>query len=490
MENGKSESVKKYTMSFIALALAMVIPVLAFAAVTMMTKPQFSETFLGELSEKYDRLRSVDGEKVVLIGGSSLAFGIDSDAMEAVIGRPVVNFGLYATLGTKVMMDLSKSGLSRGDVVVICPEMDTQTLSLYYNSEAMWQACDSDMSLLLHIGKDNIGDMAGGFWGYAASKIRYANSGGLDVTGVYAKSSFDEYGDIVYERPYNQMTLGFDPNKYITLSGEIFDGDFIDYVNDYVAWAHRHGVDVYFSFPPMNEDAVLTTDEEEIHAFYQFLHDNLDCEVISEVGDYILDAGYFYDSNFHLNDAGVPIRSMQLCEDIMRAIGKTDAVEIVYPDIPDVPVVDDEQKPVTETDFTETAADAFIVEDFGEGVVISGIADAGKSLDTIVIPREIGGKRVLALGASAFADADAMKTLVIFDNVVQIYDGFLSGAAAIENVYIYNTDCNSVAIGAELLSGLGTPPTILVPYESYGSYVSDYFWGIYAGRLSVIDPPQ
>ena len=489
MENG-SNTAKKYTMSFIALVLAIVIPVLVFTVTVMMMKPQFSETFLGELPEKYDRLRSAGDGKIVLIGGSSLAFGIDSGEMESVIGRPVVNFGLYATLGTKVMLDMSKSGLSRGDIVVLCPEMDTQTLSLYYNSEAMWQACDSDMSLLFRIGADNIGDMAGGFWGYAASKIRYANSGGLDVTGIYAKSSFDEYGDIVYERPYNQMTLGFDPNKYITLSGEIFDDDFIEYVNDYVAWARRRGIEVFFSFPPMNEDAVLTTDEEEIHEFYQFLYENLDCEVISEVGDYVLDAGYFYDSNFHLNDAGVPIRSMQLCEDIMRAIGSTEVVEIVYPDIPEVPVKDDEQHAVTETDFTETSADAFIVEDFGSGVMISGIADPGKTLDTIVVPREIGGKRVLALGNAAFANASAMKTLVIFDNVVQIYDGFLSGATSIESVYLYNTDCNSVAIGAELLSGLGTKPTILVPYEAYGSYVSDYFWGIYAGKLSVIDPPQ
>ena len=485
---------KKYRLSFIAAALAVLIPAVIFASLMFIIPGQFGETFLGELSEKYDRLRGAGENKVVLIGGSNLAFGIDSAAMESVIGRPVVNFGLYATLGTKVMLDMSKSGLKSGDVVVICPEIDPQTLSLYYNAEAMWQACDSDMSLIFRIGADNIGDMAGGYWDYIISKMRYAESGGIDVTGVYAKSSFNEYGDIVYERPYNQMALGYDPNKMISLTSDIFSEDFIDYVNEYITWAKLHGVDVYFSFPPMNRDAVTTYEEEEIRAFYQFIYDSLDCEIISDIRGYILDAGYFYDSNFHLNDAGVPIRSMQLANDIMRAVGIGDYVEVVYPDIPEVPDdVDGPDSPgdaIDVGDFTETDGDAFITAEFGSGVVITGVTEAGGNLETIVIPRKIDGKAVLAIGEGALSGAGSMRTLVIFDNVVQIYDGFLSGAGAIENIYLYNTNCGSVSIGAALLSGVNTRPTIHVPFESYGSYVSDYFWGIYAGSLSVIELPE
>ena len=41
---------------------------------------------------------------------------------------PVVNFGLYANLGTKLMLDLSRSGIGAGDVIVVAPEMNEQTL--------------------------------------------------------------------------------------------------------------------------------------------------------------------------------------------------------------------------------------------------------------------------------------------------------------------------------------------------------------------------
>ncbi len=482
---------KNAKISFIAILLAIIVPAVTLVTVCLATPSQYGETFLGELSEKYDRLRDIKEDKVVLIGGSSLAFGVDSKTMEEHLGMPVVNFGLYATLGTKVMLDLSKSGVRRGDIVVICPEIDAQTLSLYYNAEAMWQACDSDMSLLFGIGADNVGDMIGGFWGYLSDKLEYARGDGLNVSGVYTKAAFNEYGDIIYERPYNQMTLGYDPNKMITLSETVFDESFVEYVNSYVRWAKMKGATVYFSFPPMNREAVLTTDADELHAFYQFLSDSLDCEVISDVSNYIFDGGYFYDSNFHLNDAGVPIRTMQLVEDIKRAEGNTDAVEIVYPEIPEVPVIDDGGEGVGgETDFTETDAAQLVFEEFGSGLIVTGVKGDALTADTIVIPKKADGKAVLAIKDGAFAKCTKLKTLVIYNNIVQIYDGFLSGCNTIEEIYLYNSDCSSVSIGAELLKGVSVKPSIKVPYEAFGSYVSDYFWGIYSSNLTVISAPE
>ncbi len=478
---------KKIKISFIALILAVLIPAIALVIVSAATPSQYGETFLGELGAKYDRLKDTDGDKIVLIGGSSLAFGVDSATMEEYLGRPVVNFGLYATLGTKVMLDLSKSGVSRGDTVVICPEMDSQTLSLYFNSEAMWQAVDSDTSLLFGIGADNTGDMIGGFWDYLSAKLGYARGEGLSVTGVYTKAAFNEYGDISYERPYNQMTLGYDPNKMITLTRDIFAEDFVDYVNAYIRWAKLRGVTVYFSFPPMNADAVLTTDEAELSEFYQFLSDSLNCEIISDVSDYILDAGYFYDSNFHLNDAGVPIRTMQLVEDIRRAEGNIEAVEVIYPEIPEVPVIEKDETSSGGSDFTETSADCFVFEDFGSGLAIAGVKGDALSAETVVIPKKADGKAVLAIKDGAFKSCTALKTLVIYDNIVQIYDGFLSGCSTVSEVYLYNSNCSSVSIGAELLSGIASPPTVKVPKDAFGNYVADYFWGIYASNMSVIE---
>ena len=144
---------RAYRVFFIMLAVVIVLPLIAALSICFAIPPQYSETYLGELAAKYERLKDTDGAKIILIGGSNLAFGVDSATIEEYMNMPVVNFGLYATLGTKLMLDLSKANIDKGDIIVVCPEMDPQTLSLYFNAEAAWQAADSDYSMLLHVGE-------------------------------------------------------------------------------------------------------------------------------------------------------------------------------------------------------------------------------------------------------------------------------------------------------------------------------------------------
>ena len=197
-----SNQVKNW-IKLIALILAVLIPFGAVLGIAAFAKPVYGQTFLGELAPKYERLKAIDEPKVIIVGGSSVAFGLDSALLEQHVGMPVVNFGLYATLGTKIMMDLSKANINEGDIVVLAPEMDAQTLSLYFNAEAALQGMESDWSMLRYIDSDNHSDLVGGLYEYLTSKIKYLREGLLDPAGVYNRDSFNEYGDIVYERPHN-----------------------------------------------------------------------------------------------------------------------------------------------------------------------------------------------------------------------------------------------------------------------------------------------
>ena len=134
---------KKNIIISILTILILIAPLCIVTATTLTAPCQYDKTFLAELTHKHERLKSINEEKIVLIGGSSLAFGLDSKKLEEYTGRPVVNYGLYATIGTKAMLDMSRSHINEGDIVVICPETDKQTYSLYYNAHSMWQAIDT-----------------------------------------------------------------------------------------------------------------------------------------------------------------------------------------------------------------------------------------------------------------------------------------------------------------------------------------------------------
>ena len=325
----------------LAAVIAIISPFAIVIAAATLTPPQYSNTFVGALNEKYDRLHSIDEPKLVVVGGSSVVFGVDSAMIEKYVDMPVVNFGLYAALGTKLMLDLSRSAIGKGDVVVLSPELDPQTLSLYFSSEQTLMALDDDFSMFHDLAVDNKLSVLGGMWRFATDKIDLMISGRvMDPPGVYNAKNFDERGDLSYARPSNIMNAYYDPNKKITLTEDILDPEFVDYLNEYIDYCERRGATVLFAYCPLNELAVVNSHsqpEENLQArrdFHEHLASVINCDVIGDIEYAIMDAAYFYDSNFHLNDAGMALRTIRLTKDILAALGKSVDVNEPIPEKP------------------------------------------------------------------------------------------------------------------------------------------------------------
>ena len=482
----------KIIVIFVALLLVFLLPFATVLTVALGLSPVYEETFVGELGEKYDRLNSLDGEKIVVVGGSSVAFGLDSAALEREVGMPVVNFGLYANLGTKLMLDLSRSGVGEGDIIVLAPEMNDQTLSLYFNSETTLQALDGNFGMLKSIDRENYEALIGASWGFAADKLVYTVSGRApENSGAYMKKWFNEYGDNIYDRPYNEMSV---TPKNITLDYkyESEDGtvseyeEFIDYVNKYVEFCTGKGATVYFSFPPMNEIALTDYNtEENISAFYDNLVSSLHCKIISDINDYIMNEGYFFDSEFHLNDAGVNIRTANLANDLKRELGMTNKTNLELPDPPGYRpsdfVGDDTEEKDTNPYFELEAG----VNGAGQNVwYIVGLKDEGKRQTDLVIPNNVDGVPIVGIKEGAFAGS-SLCTLTLGKNISFIASRAFADADELVAVYITEPDPSKITVpnGFDengLATEGGNPALkIYVPEEAFFDFVADYFWGDY-----------
>ena len=103
---------RKTVIAAILLAVPLVLLCFAF-----LLPPQYDETYLAGLQDKTFYLKSAKGKKIVLVGGSGAAFDVRSDLLEEQFpGYSVVNYGLYAGLGTTVMLELSKPYIGKGDL--------------------------------------------------------------------------------------------------------------------------------------------------------------------------------------------------------------------------------------------------------------------------------------------------------------------------------------------------------------------------------------
>lgn len=471
---------KKSWLRFIAFLLIFALPIVAVGAVAFAFPAEFSESYVGEFANKVDRLYETEGEKIVFIGGSSLAFGLDAKLLSETLGKSVINFGLYASLGTKVMLDYSKGAIGEGDIIVIAPEMNAQTWSLYFNAETLWQALDGRFDLLRHLDSEHIPAMLGSFWKFAATKAKYMQSGESTATGIWAASSFDEYGFIRNNRTkdYNTMMNGVDSTMQIDFNTDMISMDFVDYLNDYIAYAEEKGAAVYLSSCPMNEAALSTEisfDELMVSydAYLQFLKENVKCELLGEPANMLYPSGYFFDSNFHLNSAGATVHTRQLALDLAPLCGLTaEDIVIEIPEAPEIPI----EEIVYEYDENEVY---FIFEETETTVNIIGLSEEGKGQTVLRTPVSYNGKKVAQIMENAFTGGEKIEELFVTDNIGWIANGAFRGADSLMEIHILAEDPDVTRVDSlgNPHEGLPAQSRFYVPSDSLSAYRNNYFWG-------------
>lgn len=278
---------------------------------------------------KHERLASFDGPKIVLVGGSNLAFGIDTLQMQAETGCPVVNMGMNGYFGVRYMLEEVRPSLRRGDTVVVALEYDS-----------FFKPVDGTASNLLLIVKANPEASAYlsprqqlavlGAMPYVAQEkllrlIRGVAFGLRDAVSsdeeepatleeltmeIETLSGFNAEGDLVshlgVDWPY-EREQGIDPATPV-------DPEIISLLRDFNADMEARGVRVMVSYTPL-----LRSFYDQHQAGIDNMH-----RLLTEAGltvpaapaDYVYDESFFFDTVFHVNAEGRALRSERLAADI------------------------------------------------------------------------------------------------------------------------------------------------------------------------------
>lgn len=454
----------KKTIVFI-LILILLLPaiVIGYGA----TLPEYyGNTYYAELSELYQKLKDTQGMKIVIVGGSNVAFGVDSAQMEATLREcgldyTVCNFGLYAAVGTSAMLELSRDFISEGDVVILAIEPTSETFSTYFGATAMLKCAEAKTEMLLHLNESQQSNLVGNYLTYLQERSEIQRTGILpQADGVYAKSSFDENGDLRFDRAGNAMLLGYDPANPIDLSGITYETAFVEQVNDYVADAEAKGAAVFMSFSPMNRGALTDSSEETIYRFFTGLQEQFRCPIISDPNDYILDSGWFYDSNYHLNTPGMSVRTHQLTCDLLHHLGYYSLISFDPPRMP---------RPLVQMDAGNIDSGDFLFEPFGEkGFLVSGLSSQGKEKQSLILPSIHNSKPVVGITDTAFSGNTQITELIFPAAIISIPDGAFAGCVNLKKLTLLHTQ-TPPDIGKGLLSGT-EDLMIYVPVTSYHLY--------------------
>ena len=402
----------------------------------------YQEAYYAELGEMYDRLYETEGKKIVVVGGSNVAFGLNGQLLEEILAAngldyTVCPFGLYAAVGTSAMLDLSADALGEGDVVILSVEPGSETMSTYFGATAFWKCAEEAPQMLLHMSGSKASALVGNYVSYLQERISIYVGGNPPVAeGIYARSSFNERCDMIYQRPNNIMSVGYDTGTPIDLGTVTIGADFAQQVNDYCAKAAANGASVVMSFSPMNRSAMRNNTEETVNAYFNTCNETFNCPIISDPNDYILPSGWFYDTNFHLNDAGTELRTYRLAEDLLVYLGCYTPQEYELPVMPGTQV----NTPEAETDNGEFLYEAVIGEDkMAEAYLVSGLSAEGLAKTVLTVPEYYEGLPVVGFTADALAEATKLEELWLPGSIESLPDNLFQNCGALTRLMLEHT---------------------------------------------------
>lgn len=287
--------------------------------------PRYS-TSDSSFGRKYERLIDCDMPRVVVVSGSSKFFGLNSDYAEEMLGGKyrVVNYGTHAGMNILIFFDFISKQVTDGDIVIYAPEQYAKnTTGTSGNPELnalTFQGVESCYNILSYIDPRNYTKLFESLEEYDRQRLSLKEQN----YEQHGKNT-DIYGDNCADKSkMNSPSYHKNANGTFRFCDNFFIESFIPNMNRAIETAQANGALVYFSHPPYNRNACdpKYLNDESYDAYHAYLDRVLSAELISDVRNYIFGGEYFYNTDYHLNDAGTKIHTEQLIADLLAKLGE------------------------------------------------------------------------------------------------------------------------------------------------------------------------
>jgi hypothetical protein len=331
-------------MKKLLLKLAVLCALVFAPLFTIALFPSPQNSYTRAILDKHQRLMETVAPRLVLAGGSNLAFGIDSEMLQNGLGILVVNTGLHAGFGLgRILADIEPF-LQSGDTLVIAPEYSHFT-SVWNGESVAWEIVSYTRNFSLLVSDTFIapeyqrlahswnGDSGAGL----ASGVSSSFLAGMTLYGLpkafpeyvrgkalaliprppnplaYTRDGFNKYGD--YIKHIGVENQSFTPS----LPLEPLNPQYLARFFQFVAAFTSRGIRVILTYPSY-EEVSFYNGVNRIHELDAVFRACENLTVISTPDDYCFPTAFFYDTVYHLNEHGRAVRNEQLLRDLRASM--------------------------------------------------------------------------------------------------------------------------------------------------------------------------
>lgn len=284
-------------------------------------KRPVQESYMAASRDKHRLLEEQPSPRIIFIGGSNVAFGVDSEAIGKQLGRNPVNMGLHGSLGLEFMLNEVVASLRAGDVVVVSPEYEIFRESYSSGSGSrLFLVLEARTENIKYIGLSNVRPLLddgyfimGGILDNVADYLKGAPGAGSvnDPTSIYKRKGFNRYGDFVEHRGKPSKAENLCPRCSEIMTGGT--GRILLLLNRFNEECKRKGAKLFYSYPAV-PDEFLESHEQRIMEIADRVRGGLSFPVIDTPREMAYPLDNFYDTSYHLTFAGTERRAAHLVE--------------------------------------------------------------------------------------------------------------------------------------------------------------------------------
>ena len=316
--------------NFIYKIIILLFTYVVFMTVIFFFLPYDINSYYKSIEKKYDRMQYLTNnnfKKIIFVGGSNLAFGLNSEEIEKKTGFHVVNMSLHAGLGLDLMLNQVIEYIHEGDIVVISPEYnlfldddyygDGKILSEYFIAEKKEIKLMNSRNYIHTI--KNINNAIIASIKYTIKKIiqLFYKDFTLDKYNIYRASNFNKYGDMTAH-------IGKKTPDYFSGGASFFEGEInlesINKIKKFQNVAKKQGTITLITWPCIL-DKTYKINKEKFDEIVSLVSKYC-LNIISDKNTYIYSYELFYDTTYHLNKDGIEVRTKSIIKDINNYINK------------------------------------------------------------------------------------------------------------------------------------------------------------------------
>lgn len=269
-------------------------------------KMKYIDNPVAALIDKQERLKTLKGKRIIIVGGSNAFFGIDSKLISEQLHIEVVNMGLFAGFGLDFMLQQLQGNLKNDDIVLF-------SIEYLLMSKPNPKAKESIIKYF-PIGATFINEPIS-FEDKLINKIKLnvESIQNIALRPLKSKSTtyiqtreMNEYGDAI---GYLKFKKPPHPDFNVKIEYRKWEG--INKIYNFVTKSGVKSNNFYFIYPPIPK-SFYQVNNEVINKIENDLKLNNFLKVICNPIDMVYDDTMFFDTYYHLHNEGREDRSNKI----------------------------------------------------------------------------------------------------------------------------------------------------------------------------------